>query len=76
MADPFHVEEQRRAFNQGCDDRLNGRVWAWNPYESDTACWRQWRNGWMDVHKYWAKNVNGRWRFRALPAISPSTATA
>lgn len=50
----MHFNDQRaKAFNEGSDARIRGRLVIDNPYGGDVELGNQWRAGWWDVEKYW-----------------------
>jgi hypothetical protein len=58
--------EDVKAFNAGCDARVQGVPMWKNPHDKlSLATW--WQKGWEHVHKNWASSVDGRWFPRLLP---------
>jgi hypothetical protein len=63
-----------RAFNEGCDARLDGRNLTDNPHREHgptvrSAMHDYWRQGWLDVHHHFGRAVHGRWAFRRPPNL-------
>jgi hypothetical protein len=55
-----------KAFNEGCQARIDGVPMWRNPHDKlSLATW--WERGWQDAHKNWASWVKGRWFPRLLP---------
>ena len=65
-----------RAFNLGCDARLQGLPVTANPFSSTSSLsnYKLWRNGFWDVHNNWGKWA--KWPIMPLPEIRRMRETA
>lgn len=66
------MDEIARAFNKGCDARLNGASKDCNPYSAcfaESAMYHGWRRGWLHVHDQWGKDVKRKWFYWRLPVL-------
>ena len=60
----------RKAFNEGCDDRLAGRPQNANRYHGENKRMATfWLRGWRDVDQNWAKE-NNKWQAAPLPGVA------
>lgn len=57
-------ELQARAFNLGCDARINGQSLWKDPYPHDGHLTTYWRKGWHDVDQHW-----GEWAKGSVPPL-------
>lgn len=64
-----------RAFNAGCDARLDGWPRTSNPFNENVRKdyeWRAWERGWLHVAHNWGHDVGERWPYQTLCAVRPS----
>lgn len=57
-----------KAFNEGCDARMDARTQDTNPYTRvDCYMATAWSRGWQEAHLFWG--INASWRVRPLPML-------
>lgn len=70
-----YVYHRTKAFNEGCQARLDGKPASANPYNSCAGTIEDskhcgWHSGWLSVDHDWGRDVGGRWRTKSLPRIA------